>query len=147
MQHLQHIIKDMGIITRNNLVAMEIRLDNNILKLIYNLSSVLNVDEGDTFNIIKQGSYVEIIIDRDKLAEVTRLIPKGYIQAIRKDLSEITFLLTKKSSDSKRLFNDIYNEIMDSSIDIVQTISTNSNFTILVDKYDFEKANKLINLS
>jgi len=147
MQHLQHIIKDMGIITRDNLVAMEIKLDKNILKLIYNLSSALNVDEGDTFNIIIQGSYVEIIIDHDKIREVTRLIPKGYIQAIRKDLSEIIFLLTRKSSDSQRLFNEIYNEIMDSSIDIVQTISTNSNFTILVDKYDFEKVNKLINIS
>lgn len=147
MQHLQHITKDMGIITRNDLAALEIKLDKNILKLIYNLSSVLKVDEGDTFNIIKQGSYVELIIDQDKLPKVTRLIPKGYIQALRPGLSQITFLLTKKSSDSKRLFNEIYDEIMDSTIDIVQTISTNSNFTILVDKQDFEKVNKLVNLS
>ena len=145
MQRLKYMLKDMGIITRNPLVAIEIKLDNTILKLISNLNSVLDVNSGDKFEIIKLDNYVEIIVDQDKLEEVTKLIPKGYIQALRPELCEITFLLNKKTPESKELFKEIYSELIDNDVEVVQTISNNSGFTVLVDKIDFPRLNKLIN--
>ena len=145
MQRLKYMLKDMGIVTRSSLVAIEIKLDDSIMKVIYNLSSVLDVDSGDTFKIIMLNNYVEIVIDQDKLEEVTKLIPKGYIQALRPDLFEITFLLNKRNFGSRDIFKSIYFELMDNDIDIVQTISTSAGFTILVDKIDFPRLNKLIN--
>jgi len=144
MQRLKYMLKGMGIVTRSSLVAIEIKLDDSIMKVIYNLRTVLDVDSGDTFKIVMLNNYVEIVIDQDKLEEVTKLIPKGYIQALRPELCEIAFLLNKRNFGSRDIFKSIYFELMDNDIDIVQTISTSAGFTILVDKIDFPRLNKLI---
>jgi len=144
MQKLKQVINDIGIITRKSVVALEIKLDDSILALIYNLSSVVDVHSGDTFKIIMLNGYAEIIIDEDKLADVTKLIPKGYIQALRPGLCEMTFLLGKKVN-SQEIFKEIYSELIDNDIDVVQTVSNSAGHTILIDKNDFVKASRLIN--
>ena len=144
MQRLKNILKGIGVITRDSVAAIEIKLDDSILALIHNLSSVLDVHSGDTFKILVLGNYVEIIIDQDKLGQVTKLIPKGYIQALRPQLYEITFLLGK-TINSTEIFKEIYSELVDNNIDIVQTVSSNMGYTILVDKNDFARVDKLIN--
>ena len=42
------------------------------------------------------------------------------------------------------IFKSIYSELMDNGVEVVQTVSNGKGYTILVDKSDFTRVNKLI---
>lgn len=131
--------------TKSSLVNIALIKDSDVQKLLPQLFSIIQYNQGDVLRIIQANGSIKLLIDKRNLEKVKAIFPEDKIIRIDKNIAEINVHMHPDARQIPGVLAAAANELAINGINILEAMSCFPEWLWFVDENDLLKAYNALN--